>query len=49
MLKILEHCKNDRLTFFKNYRGILQKIKDTLLVDEKLEYQAVGAIIQNAL
>lgn len=49
VLKILEDCKNDRLTFFKNYRGILQKIKDTLLVDEKLEYQAVGAIIQNAL
>ena len=38
VLKILEDCKNDRFVFFKNYRGILEKIKEALLVDEKLEY-----------
>ncbi|MCI5633592.1 ATP-dependent metallopeptidase FtsH/Yme1/Tma family protein [Helicobacter sp.] len=49
VLKILEDCKNDRFAFFKNYRGILEKIKEALLVDEKLEYQAVGAMIHDAL
>ena len=49
VLKILEDCKNDQFAFFKNYRGILEKIKEALLVDEKLEYQAVGAMIHGCL
>ena len=45
VLKILEDCKNERLGFFKNYRGILEHIKISLLVDEKLEYHEIGQLI----
>ncbi|WP_298495604.1 ATP-dependent metallopeptidase FtsH/Yme1/Tma family protein [Helicobacter sp. UBA3407] len=45
VLKILEDCKNERLGFFKNYRGILEHIKISLLVNEKLEYHEIGQLI----
>ncbi len=45
VLKILEACKNERLIFFKNYRFILEKIKISLLLNEKLEYNEIGQLI----
>lgn len=45
VLKILEECKNERLGFFKNYRGILENIKISLLANEKLEYHEIGQFI----
>ncbi|MCI5968454.1 ATP-dependent metallopeptidase FtsH/Yme1/Tma family protein [Helicobacter sp.] len=45
VLKILENCKNERFKFFKNYRLILDSIKNALLTNEKLEYVEVGNII----
>ncbi|WP_299547463.1 ATP-dependent metallopeptidase FtsH/Yme1/Tma family protein [uncultured Helicobacter sp.] len=45
VLKILENCKNDRFMFFKNYRAILDSIKNALLTNEKLDYAEVGVII----
>ncbi|WDL69417.1 ATP-dependent metallopeptidase FtsH/Yme1/Tma family protein [Helicobacter winghamensis] len=45
VLRILEKCKDDRFVFFKNYRLILDSIKNALLANEKLDYAEVGKII----
>ncbi|TLD87802.1 ATP-dependent metallopeptidase FtsH/Yme1/Tma family protein [Helicobacter sp. MIT 05-5294] len=45
VLKILEECKNERFAFFKNYRMILENIKTSLLLNEKLEYDEIGQLI----
>ncbi|WP_297809953.1 ATP-dependent metallopeptidase FtsH/Yme1/Tma family protein [uncultured Helicobacter sp.] len=46
VLKILEECKNERFVFFKNYRAILESIKTSLLLNEKLEYNEIGQLVQ---
>ena len=45
VLRILEDCKNERVSFFRSYRGILENIKTALLNNEKLEYEEVGDLI----
>lgn len=45
VLKILEDCKNERFGFFSSYRGILETIKQSLLLNEKLEYEQIGQLI----
>lgn len=49
VLKILEECKNERFAFFKNYRTILINIKDSLLANEKLEYDEIGQLIHQQI
>lgn len=49
IVKILEDCKNDRLSFFKNYKYLLEKIQKELLTKEKLEYYEIRDLIHAEL
>ncbi|MCI7765599.1 ATP-dependent metallopeptidase FtsH/Yme1/Tma family protein [Helicobacter sp.] len=49
MVRILEDCKNDRLSFFKNYKYLLEKIQKELLTKEKLEYHEIRDLIHAEL
>ena len=46
VLKILENCKQDRISFFRDYQNLLSIIQDKLLKNEKLEYEEIGELIR---